>query len=244
MRVNCASYRKSLIAFFLTVAALSTSAAAGPQVLIVNPTVNFGRVTQNKIVTTSCYVKSVGNVPLKVTMLWSGCGCTEIELTDSTIQPGDSLRLPIRFSTGRMQGPVVKTPEIQTSASNDLIKLSILADVIMKPEDASPVVMLPDIVDVSQYGEKTRRMDKFSFQNKSAQDLQIVVADSSYKSFEIKVPPVVRAGETVEGRLRVRDDRVTKDFEESVIFVFKGKSDYYYTLPVFRRYRPAAQPGQ
>ncbi len=242
------SARRSLLAIsacaLLSGIFLSATVAAGPQVEIIHPTVNFGRVTQSKMVTTSFFVKSVGDVPLKITMLWSGCGCTEVELTDSIVKPGDSLRVPIRFSTGRMQGPVVKQPEIQTNASNDLIKLSILADVIMKPEDASPVVLLPEVVDVSQYSEKVRRMDKFTLQNKSSEDLQLIVIDSTFRSFEVKVPSLIPAGRTIEGKLRVKDEAVATDFEESVTFLIKGKSEYNYTLPVFRRYRPAGLPGQ
>ncbi len=49
---------------------------------------------------------------------------------------------------------------------------------------------------------------------------------------------------TIEGKLRVKDAMVATDFEESVTFLLKGKTEYYYTLPVYRRYRPSAQPGQ
>ena len=79
---------------------LAATALAGPQVEIVNPTMNFGRVTQNKVVTTDFYVKSIGDEPLKITTLWSGCGCMELPLPDSIVQPGDSIQLRITFSTG------------------------------------------------------------------------------------------------------------------------------------------------
>ena len=219
---------------------LSSPVPAVQQVEIVNSTINFGRVTQSKIITSSFFVKSTGNEPVKVTMLWSGCGCTEVALTDSIIAPGDSLRIPIRFSTGRMQGPVVKKPEIQTSASkSDLIFISLMAEVMMKPEDGDPVVMLPDVVDVSQFSEKVRRIDKFTLQNKSNEDLRVILADSALRSFEIKVDSVIPAGQTIEGKLRVKDDKIATDFEESVTFMFKGKDEYFYTLPVYRRYRPS-----
>jgi len=117
--------------------------------------------------------------------------------------------------------------------------MSILAEVMMKPEDASPVVMLPEVADVSQYGEKVRRMGKFTLQNTSSEDLRVIVADSAFRSFDIKVDSVLPAGQTIEGKLRVKDDKVTTDFEESFTILVKGKVDQYYTLPVYRRYRPS-----
>lgn len=216
----------------------AVTALAGPQAEIINPTMNFGRVTQGKVVTTDFFVKSIGNEPLKITTLWSGCGCTEIPLTDSIIKPGDSLQLRIKFSTGQMQGVVVKHPTVQTSASEEVIKLSIMAEVLIKPDDGYPVVLLPDVVDVAQFGQKTRRIGTFSLTNKSSEDLRLMVVDSALKSFKVKVPAVVKAGQTIEGKVRVIDKMREKDFEESVTFRLEGKESYYYTLPVVRTYRP------
>jgi len=212
--------------------------AAGPQVEIINPTVNFGRVTQNKIVTTDFWIKSTGDDTLRITTLWSGCGCTEIPLADSSIAPGDSIPLRITFSTGRFQGLVSKRPTVRTNASDDVIKLSILAEVILNSDEAWPVVLRPDILDVSQYSEKTRRLGRFHLENRSDEDLRVMVVDSVLKSFEIKIPNVVKAGETIEGRIRVRENMVTSDFTESVTLKISGRESHFYTLPIMRRYRP------
>ena len=222
----------------------AVSALAGPQLEIINPTTNFGKVPQSKVVTTDFFIKSVGDETLKITTLWSGCGCAEIPLTDSTIDPGDSLQLRITFSTGRQLGRTVKRPTVRTNASEEVIKLSIAAEVLPTLQDSYPVGMTPDVADISQYGEKTRRIGKFNLQNKSAEDLRVDVVDSALKSFEVKVPDTVRAGETIEGRLRVIDSMVDKDFQESVTFRLEGKETYYYTLPVVRRYRPLNSAGE
>ena len=226
------------LSLLVSLTLLATTALAGPQVEIINPTMNFGRVTQNKVVTTDFYVKSIGDEPLKITTLWSGCGCMELPLPDSIVQPGDSIQLRITFSTGQMMGLVVKRPTVQTSASEAVIKLSIVAEIMAKPEDGYPVVLLPDAVDVAQFGQKTRRFGTFSLTNKSSEDLRVIVVDSAFKSFEVKVPELVKAGQTIEGRLRVIDKMLEEDFQESVTFRFEGKESYYYTLPVVRTYRP------
>lgn len=214
------------------------SVLGGPNLEIINPTVNFGRVTQNKIITTDFWIKSTGDETLRITTLWSGCGCAEIPLGDSTVEPGDSIQLRIIFSTGRYQGLVAKRPTVRTNASDEVIKLSILAEVLLNSEDAWPAVLRPDILDVSQYGEKTRRRGRFHLENRSDEDLRVSVVDSALKSFEIKIPDEVKAGETIEGRIRVREDKVTSDFTESVTLRIDGTETQFYTLPVMRRYRP------
>lgn len=211
---------------------------AGSQLEIINPTMNFGKVTQHKTVTTDFWIKSTGDDTLKITTLWSGCGCTEIPLADSSIAPGDSIPLRIIFSTGRFQGLVNKRPTVRTNASDEVIKLSILADVIFSYDEEWPVVLRPDILDVSQFGEKTRRLGKFHIENRGDEDLKLTVVDTVLKSFEIRIPDKIKAGETIEGRIRVRDEALELDFNESVTFRLEGKKSHYYTLPIWRRYRP------
>ena len=231
-----------LIAIFTS--GLGVSVCAGPAFEVINPTINFGRVTKNKVVTSDAWLKSVGDEPVKIKTLFSGCGCTEIPLPDSTIEPGDSLRLPIRFDTDNMMGRVSKRPTIQTNAGEGVTALNILAEIIVDPGQAWPVVLTPEIADVSQFGEKTRRMDRFWLANQSNEDLRVYVVDTALKSFEIKVPTELKALATIEGKLRVIESQVTADFEESVTFRIEGKETNYYTLPVFRRYRPNAGLGR
>ena len=218
----------------------SVSILAGPQLEVINPTINFGKVSQNKVLTSDAWIKSIGDEPLKIITLFSGCGCTEIPLPDSTIKPGDSVRLPIRFSTGNLIGRVAKRPTIQTNAAKEIVPLSIRAEVLVDPGQAWPVVLTPDVADVSQYGEKTRRVDRFWFKNQSNENLRVYVVDTALKSFEVKVPGEIKGRETIEAKLRVVDRRITEDFEESVTFRIEGKETYFYTLPVYRRYRPDA----
>jgi len=150
----------------------------------------------------------------------------------------------VRFATGRYQGIVHKRPTVRTNASDDVIKLSILAEVLVDTDEGWPVVLRPDVLDVSQFGEKTRRIGKFHLENRSDEDLRVVVVDSALKSFDVKIPDEVKAGETIEGRIRVDDEMIEQDFEESVTLRIEGAEPYYYTLPVVRRYRTLDRAGE
>ena len=230
--------KRDIIFLVGLLAVMTASVLAGPAVEYRNTTANFGRVTQSKILTTDFWVKSTGDEPLVIEEIWPGCGCTEINLPDSSIAPGDSLSLRITFNTGHFRGLISKNPQIRTNASPEKVKLSIVAEVDPAANESWPISLRPDGLDVSQYGTKTRRMGKFHIENRSDEDFRVSVVDTALKAFEIRLPDDLKAGETIEGKVRVRDDRLESDFDESVTFMIEGKETYYYTLPVRRRYRP------
>jgi len=215
---------------------LSVAALAGPELEIKEATFDFGRISQNRILTHDFWLKSVGDDTLRVVRLWPGCGCTQIPLVDSTIPPGDSMPLTIIFNTGRFVGAVHKTPELTTNESGDRIQLNIHARVLTKDDGPGPLEVRPEVLDVSQFGEKTRRRARFHVENRTDHDMKLVVTDSTGKSFDIKLPGKVGAGETIEGLITVHEDRVEADFEESVTFRAFGSAESSYTLPVKRHY--------
>jgi len=215
------------------------SADAAGAVEILGATVNFGQVTQHQTLVHDFWIKSVGDQPIKITLIWPGCGCTQIPLEDSTIAPGDSMPLRIIFNTSSFIGLTEKRPTVKTDVTGRTpLKLVILADVLVDGDSAWPVVVQPDLLDVSQYGTKERRRGSFHLVNRSNEDLAVTAMDTTLLAFQVNVPELLKAGETIEGRVRVREDKVLNDFDESVIFRLEGKQTYYVTLPVLRRYRP------
>ena len=79
---------------------------------------------------------------MKITLIFPGCGCTDIPLEDSTIAPGDSTSLRIQFSTGKFMGPVNKRPTIKTDLTGKTpLKIDIHADVLVDGDSAWPVLV-------------------------------------------------------------------------------------------------------
>lgn len=215
---------------------LTLTALAEPVLQIKEATFDFGRISQNRVLTHDFWLKSAGDDTLRIINMWPGCGCTQIPIPDSTIPPGDSMPLTIIFNTGRFVGPVHKTPKIMTNGSVGKIELNIHARVLTPTDDPGPLEIRPEVLDVSQFGEKTRRRARFHVENRTDHDMKLVVTDSTGKSFDIKLPDKVAAGETVEGLITVHEDRVTADFEESVTFRAFGPDESSYTLPIKRHY--------
>ncbi len=228
----------AICSFFLLCLAMSTQAE--PRVEVSHGTIDFGYVHQGQTLTHAYWLKSIGSDTVRVTDIWPGCGCTQIPIEDSVIAPGDSLPLQVVFNTGRFRGSVKKQPKVTTNASDLKIRLYLYATIVTDSQDTGPLSVRPKRLDVSQFGEKTRRVAKFHIENHTDQDLKLAMVDSTLKSFEVKLPDKIGAGETVEGRIRVFEDRVETEFEESLTFRAEDLDHAVYTLPIRRLY----QPGQ
>jgi len=211
---------------------------AEPMADISQASFDFGRVTQGKLLTHSFWIKSVGDDTLVIEKIWPGCGCTQIPLKDSILAPGDSIPLTIQFSTGKFMGQVEKSPTITSNANSKPCKLFIRAYVTPTIENDGPLLVRPEILDVSQFSERQRRQAKFHIENTTDRDLDLAVVDSALKSFEIKLPGKVKAGETIEVAIRVFEDKIESDFKESISFEAVGVENGIYTLPIKRIFRP------
>ena len=188
-----------LIAFFCLFAVGANLALAGPAVEIVNPNFDFGKTLQHVKVTHDFWIKSVGDAPLRIFKVVPGCGCTEAPLLDSVLAPGDSTLLVITFSTKSFRGKITKKPYLITNASDDKIMMSIMADVMIRPNMAAPLKISPFKIDVSRIGQREHRHSVFFIENQGERDFALTVVDNGGGYFQAELPKGIKAGETVEG---------------------------------------------
>jgi len=228
-----------LITISLILFGLAATALAVPQAEVPEAVFDFGHVAQGKVLTHTYWIRSVGDDTLRIVTFFPGCGCTEAPVIDSAVAPGDSIPLTINFYTGRYVGRVKKKPKIEFNTDPKYVDLAVHVTVHPENKELSvPVRVQPALLDVSQFGERPRRRAKFLIENLSDQDLNLKMVDSTLKSFEVKLPDKVAAGETVEGRIQVFEDKVETDFEESLTFKVTNLESATFTVPVKRMYRP------
>ena len=223
-----------LLAVFVFV---GVNVAAGPAVEIPNEAFDFGQTAQHAKVNHIFWVKSVGDDTLRIIKVNPGCGCTKAPLADSVLAPGDSTALEIIFSTKSFRGAVTKRPYLMTNASEEKVYLKSSAELLAEPEKMAPVALTPPRLDVSQFGEKIRRVGSFLIENRSDRDFKIKLVDDYGKLFEIKLPDKVKAGESVTGRVRVLEEAVETEFEQSLTIEINDDKNSRFTLPVKRSYR-------
>lgn len=229
--------------YLLAVLSCAAVVQAGPKVTLPENSFDFGKTIQQSTLTHHFWIKSAGTDTLRILEIKPGCGCTQMPLEDSTIAPGDSARLGIIFKTGRFNGLVVKAPSIKTNASAENQVLKIYANVLTDTLQSRPLAVHPVSVDVSQFGDKTRRRAAFTLQNHHSKDFKVTLVDAAEKSFTVELPEVVKAGASAEGRIIVDETKVESSFSESFTFQINDESNTRYTVPVIRVFKPKPTPN-
>ena len=224
----------------------SVDILAAPRIEIPNHEFSFGKTLQQVGLSHSFWIKSVGEDTLRIIKIVPGCGCTKAPVTDTLIAPGDSTRMDITFATGSYRGYVSKKPYLLTNAGNEKTYVKIHAQVFPNPEDIGPIKLSPLAVDVSQITEKeVRDVTKFLIINPTEQDFEIGPVDIDNKSFDVKLPGKVKAGETVEAEITVHKDALDSEFFESITFAIDDDEMSTFSIAVGRRllYKEPPKPS-
>lgn len=216
---------------------LPALAQAGPQLTLDETEFDFGFVPQNSNITHVFKLKSTGDDLLKILKVVTGCGCTKAPLAKNEIAPGEETELEIIFSTRRYRNTVHKSPRIETNAGMPHKTVYIEANVVDKPDSTYPIVIKPYKLDISQFGEKVRDEMTFTIQNRSENDLSIRFVDVPIGMFEIDIPAEVGAGQSVECKLRLKDNTITTSFEKSFTIQLDDPEKTRFTIPVKRQVR-------
>ena len=229
---------RHLICGILALACFSAlSVSAGPAVKISDPEFDFGKAPQHAELSHTYVIKSVGDDTLRITKIVPGCGCTKAPVEDSVLAPGDSTLLTIKFDSGRFRGATTKRPYIETNAGPDKYYMKFYANLITDTKADMPLQISPLPIDVSQFSATPRRSSSFLIENRGGQDLNITLVDGNNKSFKIDLPGKVKAGESVEGKIEVKEDMLSKEFGESFTIQIDNPEKQRYSIPVKRMVR-------
>lgn len=223
---------------------IGAATLAGPMIEIPDATFDFGRTSQYGVVSHRFTIKSVGDEPLRITKVESGCGCTKAPLEDSTLAPGDSTILEIFFSTRSYRGVVSKRPYLETNINDEKVYVKIKAELFPKPEEAQPIHLSPARLDVSQFKPEPRRKAKFFICNTDTVDYEINLIDYAEDAFWLEMPPMVPAGDSVMVKLLVDEKYLEGEFEHSITFEINDANKTRYSLPVKRMYRVRGKGGK
>lgn len=230
---------RTAIIILTLVLLISTAVFADKKVSVSESSFNFGKTVQHVTIIHDFWIKSVGDETVRITKVIPGCGCTQIPLTDSVIAPGDSTSLRIILDTQAFRGRINKNPSFETDADTAPFKLKLFAEIVTEPASARPLRLNPVELDVSQFSKKTRRRGKLIISNRSGQDFAITPVDTTNRSFAIRLPAIIPAGDSAEVFVVVHKEAVETDFKESITFEAVSETTRQrYTIPVIRLYKP------
>jgi len=90
---------------------------------------NFGSLKAGELVSFTFVFKNEGTKTLTITEVDSGCGCTEVIISDKTVDPGQEGQIEVIYNSAGEIGRQLKTITITSNAETPKKQLMIRADV-------------------------------------------------------------------------------------------------------------------
>jgi len=224
----------TLLNVILLIFILTGTVSAQSALQIKEPIFDFGYVPQNSTVSHIFWLYSTGNEPLNIIEVQPGCGCTKAPLEKDIVPVGDSTQLEILFSSRLYDGPLTKRPAIETDEGKIKKYLQFSANIYKDPSKTEPIVLNPNIFDMSRFGEKDRTKLQFEITNASDKDLKLEVIDHPEAMLKIDFPDKIKAGRTETGKVEVKNFFKNIEFEKSITIELNDKNHTRFTIPVKR----------
>jgi hypothetical protein len=193
---------------------------------------HFGYVPQHAKVSHVFWLYSTGVDTLVIDEIRPGCGCTKAPLEKYVLPPGDSTRLEIIYSTQNYRRKQAKHPRILSNAVNKEEQVSVVANVLMYPDSAYPIVIKPPRLDFVQTDPNNSKEVEFTLTNISDEDLKLLPISINETIFDVKLPRKLKAGQSRSAVIKVNRDYLDREIEKSITFELSDKEQTRYTVPV------------
>lgn len=90
---------------------------------------NFGSLNAGEIVSYTFIFRNEGSKTLQILEVDSGCGCTEVNIPDKEIKPGEEGRIEVIYNSSGETGKQLKAISIKSNAETPTKQIFIKADV-------------------------------------------------------------------------------------------------------------------
>ena len=100
-------------------------------------TADFGMVIRGETAVKPVTFTNTGSDPLVVSDVKTSCGCTTVQGAQQTVAPGGTGSFELKLDTARFIGDIAKTADVESNASNGVVRLTVKAKVW------SPVTLNP-----------------------------------------------------------------------------------------------------
>ncbi len=136
---------------------------------------------------------------------------------------------------------VTKKPKITTNEGPPGKGVTIMCNVVDRPDATYPVTIKPYKLDLTQFGSKVRNMVTFRITNVSDKTLKPKVVAIPNQYFKVDLPESIEPGESGEARLKLVESALDEEFEKSFTFELDDATQSRFTVPVKRKLRPSVQ---
>jgi copper(I)-binding protein len=132
MKINSTSAVGLIVVFW------ASMAAAAPEIVIDQPSYDFGTIPQGKKVEHVFTLRNAGDAPLIINNVRPSCGCTAASVTTSVIPPGKTGGIKSSFDSSNFTGTVHKTIAVDTNASRSPVTTLNLKGTVFEELQVNP----------------------------------------------------------------------------------------------------------
>lgn len=213
-----------------------SSLLAEAKLEILNESFNFGVIPQHSSLSYNFWLKSTGTDTLHITEIKTGCKCVIIPLESEFIPPGDSQFVELQWAISNEIFSVGKHPYIFTNASEDPYRLHLIGQVAKNLDSLKPVTSIPYRFIFSSMKDKSIDEIKFSFTNRTRDDIEIYNLSYPSDYYELSFPASIPASSKADGTIKVNPDFIDKEFKGSITFLVKSEEhEKRFTIPYERK---------
>ena len=231
----------AVMAALFTLAALSS--LADPVLVIPETKFDFGHVPQGALVSHVFWLKSVGDEPVHITQISSGCSCTKTPLESDTIAPADSTRLEIIFSSRRYRKRLTKKIRLSSNADSVQQLILIQATVVPEPDSMYPLRFEPNQIDFTPLSEKLLKELPLIITNVSDEILWLRLLDIDSNLMTVKLPDTLAPGEVGGCLVKLTEAGREGSWAKSITFRVNDDSRSRFSIPILRSKPPeTSQP--
>lgn len=211
------------------------SLLAEPALEIKGNRYDFGIVPQNAKICQYFWFKSIGTDTLRISEVKTGCDCVTMPVEKMWIAPNDSMLVGLSWETERRIGGIGRYPYVMTNARTEPYRISLTADVTVKPDSAFPICSRPFILSLAKTA--TASIDSMSFRlvNRSDQDITLRVMSYPPIQVDINIPTHIKANSEIVSYVKVKPDFVNQEFSTSITLMTDDANETRLTIPIARK---------
>lgn len=225
---------KIISKIIIIVLLVGASLTAQPKLEITQNNFSFGMIPQNSTVSKTFLFKSVGDDTLKITEIKTGCTCAIMPLKQDFILPGDSMEVKFLWDVGKRIFQIGRYPYIFTNASEEPYRMSLTGEVHLTLDSAKPVSVSPFKCELTKIRDHSIEEVEFTLTNRTDKDLSIILLTPLVDECLIEMPQTIPANGTANGKIKVKDEFLDKEFKGSVTIQLNDNKETRISIP-FRR---------
>ena len=160
---------------------LSVYSAYGANLKLSESSINFGNVKEGPPVTKTITITNKGTETVKIANTSTSCACTSVKLAKSSLEPGESTELMIKYNTYKYPGKFDKTVTVFTGPEGkEKTVIHLLGNV--EPIPMGVIAMKPRKTEVGELNSNKKNKVRIVLENEGDAPLTVTrIYSSKYK---------------------------------------------------------------